>query len=362
MKILFFIESLHLGGKERRLVELIKGLKFFFKDIDCQLVLLRDTVEYSEIHKTGFKIHNVKKKGKLNISLFYKFYKICKKYKPDIIHTWGALITILAIPSSLLLHVPILNNQVTANTVVSFWNMLFFYKVPFLFSKYIVSNSKKAINVYNIPNEKAVCIYNGFDFTRINNLKSSLIVKRELGISTKYLVGMVASFVPLKDYKTFIKSALNLLNIRKDVTFLCVGNGNKHKFIQLIPKYLKKYFLFLDAKQDIENIMNACDIGILSSFNEGMPNVVIEFMALGKPVIATEVGGIPELITDNIDGFLVPIGQVTQFANNINKLFNNNNIRKEVGENAKNKIKKNFEIKKMIDSYMKIYNKALGLY
>lgn len=199
MKILFFIESLRSGGKERRLVELIKGLQNYHY-IERELVLTRKDIHYKDIFDTGIKIHYIVRKYiKKDPRLFFKFFKIANKYKPDIIHVWGNMVAIYAIPAKILLKKPMINNQITdAPDKVN--GGLLSHQVSFPFSNILVANSKAGLKSYNAPLNKSRVIYNGFDFARIENLEDKKITRAKFEIKTNNVVDMVASFSNLKDY------------------------------------------------------------------------------------------------------------------------------------------------------------------
>ncbi len=150
MKILFFIESLHAGGKERRLVELLKGLSRH-EDISMELALTRRDIHYTDIFNLNIKTHYIERKYfKKDPSLFFKFYRIAREFKPDIIHVWGNLAAIYAIPAKVILKVSMINNQITdAPTEVN--NGLLSHKVTFPFSDFLVANSKAGLKSYNAP-------------------------------------------------------------------------------------------------------------------------------------------------------------------------------------------------------------------
>src|ERR1700741_2774093 len=90
MKILFFIDSFPAGGKERRLLELMKGLKKH-PGIEFELVIMTNDVHYKEIFDLGIKVHFVIRKTKKDLSIFGKFYRLCKNFKPDIVHCWDSM-------------------------------------------------------------------------------------------------------------------------------------------------------------------------------------------------------------------------------------------------------------------------------
>ena len=355
MKILFFIESLYSGGKERRLVELIKGLRKY-PDIECELVLTRKEIHYKDIFSTGIKIHYIVRKYlKKDPGLFYLFYKICKKYKPDFIHAWGNMVAIYAIPAKILLKIPLINNQI-ANAPLHVKGGLLSHKLIFPFSDLIIANSKAGLKAYNAPEKKSTVIYNGFNFDRIKNIINPFELKKEFNITTKYVIGMVASFTKLKDYSTYIKAANKVLIKNKDVTFLCIGAGNDKPYQELVVPENKNFVKFLGCKENVESIINICDIGVLSTYTEGISNSIVEFMALGKPIIATNGGGTKELVVNNITGYLIPEKSFANLTDKIITLIENPTKILEMGRAGKKRIMEEFTIDKMIKQFLKIYN------
>jgi len=356
MKILFYIENLRSGGKERRLVELIKGLSKN-PDVDMALVLTKDEIHYKEIFKTGINIYYTIRKGlKKDPRLFYKFYKIAKKYKPDVIHVWGNMVAVYAIPAKMLLKIPMLNNQIT-DAPPKFYNTFLNHKITFPFSDLIIANSQAGLRVYKAPKGKSICIYNGFNFKRLHHLIPQAIVRQNFNIKTKYVVGMVASFSDLKDYNTYILTAIKILEGRKDVTFLCVGSGNSLTYKNLVPDSFTNHILFLGRQEQIESLMNICDIGVLTTVAEGISNALLEFMALGKPVIATDGGGTKELLNNSVNGFLIKPKDVATLTKKVTLLLKDSDLRKDMGQKGKTKVKTKFGIDQMVLAFEKEYKK-----
>ncbi len=358
MKILFYIESLRSGGKERRLVELIKGLKNY-PDIEMELVLTREDIHYTDIFDTGIKIHYTIRKGlKKDPRLFWKFYKIAKKFKPDIIHVWGGMVAVYAIPAKVLLRIPMINNQI-ADAPLKVNTGLFTHKITFPFSAKIIANTSAGLQAYNAPKNKSMVIYNGFDFKRNENIKDAENIRNRFNVKTPFVVGMVASFSILKDYKTYIQAAKTIISKRKDITFLCVGSGDDSEYRKMLSPEELKYILFLGRQSNVESIMNICDVGVLTSniklHGEGISNALMEFSALSKPVIATNNGGTPEIITDGYNGFLVTPFDPIDLSTKIAILLNDKVKRVSMGINAKNIVEQKFGIKRMIEEFYAIY-------
>ena len=363
MKILFFAESLGLGGKERRIVELIKGLSVN-NSIEIDLVLTKKEIRYEEIFQTKTKIHYLVRRGiKKDPRLFFQFYTIAKKFRPDLIHVWGNLVAIYAIPAKVILKIPMINNQIT-NSTIQKGSPILNHKLTFPFSDRIIANTHAGLEAYNAPNQKSQVIYNGFDFKRIGNLEDASLMRNKLQITTKYIVGMVASFTEKKDYTTYISAANRVLENEKEITFLCIGSGDSSNFEKEIPTKNKNRIFFLGGREDVESIMQLCDIGVLTTnherHGEGISNAILEFSALGKPVIASLGGGTPEIIEDKITGFLINPKSPEELAEKILFLINHKKIRLEMGKNAREVVAKKFDISIMIDNFKKVYFEVLA--
>lgn len=352
MKILYFIESLGPGGKERRLVELIYSL-VKSNEIECEIVLTKNEIHYKKILELGVKIHVLERRTKKDPSIFWKFYNIAKSFKPDIIHVWGNMVATYAIPSKILLGIPLINNQITDAPLEQQRSVNFWFN--FFFSDKIIANTAIGLKKYNVNANKSQVIYNGFDFNRINALEDKEKTRRNFDIKPGFVVGMVANFSNSKDYNTYINAALKILQNYNNVTFLCVGSGNNKVYMDMIPYELKSSVLFLGTQQNVESIINICDIGVLTSYGEGISNALLEFMAIGKPVIATNLGGNPELIKEGFNGYLIAKSDHVGLSEIIIKLINDDKTREQIGANNRNTIKEKFSIDKMKNSFVDVY-------
>ena len=354
MKTLFFIESLTEGGKERRLLELLKCLSKL-KEFEFKLVLAKNVIYYKEIFDLDIDIDIIERKYiKKDPSLFYKFFKICKKFKPDIIHVWGNMVAIYAIPAKFILKIPMINNQI-ANAPDKVNKGILSHKLTFPFSDLIISNSMDGILAYNAPLKKSCVIYNGFNFNRLENLVPENKIRRTFNINTKYVIGMVATFSNTKDYTTYIQAVQIVLEKRNDVTFLCIGSGKYGKYKEIILPKNRSQIKFLEGQSKIESIINIFNIGVLCTYTEGISNSIMEYMALEKPVIVTNGGGTKELVVDNLCGFLVPQQRPDIIAEKIEYLLRNQEKAKMMGSKGKQIIENKFSIHKMVNSFIEKY-------
>jgi glycosyltransferase involved in cell wall biosynthesis len=373
MKILLLSDSLIKGGRERRMIELIKGL-LERSDVQMELVLFANVIDYPEIHDLDIPLHILERKPKKDPRVFYRFYQLCKRFQPDVIHTWSSMCAIFAYPAIKLLNIKLANGNIAnAPHNLKIWDKeLFRAKLTFPFSDIIIGNSEAGLKAYYAPKSKSLCIHNGFDFKRISKLKDGDEIRNRLQIKTKHVVAKIAAFTNRKDYTSYIEAALKIVRMRDNVTFLGIGGGpNLDKMKALVPERYIDKIIFTGPQFDVESIVNIITIGVLSTnidiHGEGISNSIMEYMVLGKPVVATEGGGTNEIVVDNLTGFLIPPKSPEVFAEKMLELLDNPEKAKQMGEAGRQRIYDHFNLAKMTEIYYQLYkdlingNKILAL-
>src|ERR1035437_9121313 len=362
MKILFFIGALCLGGAERRLIELLSYLK---KNTDYSLMLVvrRDQIDYPAFNKLNIPcIFLTKRYYKGDRTLHYRFYKICKEYKPDIVHTWGPMPAFVSLLAIILLKIPHVNSQITdAPTNSNKWSVKnIINKTNFLFSTIILANSYAGLKAYNVENRKSKVIYNGVYLDRFSNLPDKKEIRSKYRVFFNLAVTMVAEFSDKKDFDLFIEIAKIINFKRNDISFLAVGNGiNLEKIKKRVFDEQIQNVIFTGKIDDVESLVNLADIGVLFSTNgEGISNAIIEYMALCKPVIANDSGGTKEIVKHGVNGYLISTETTKEIADLINNLLNDKKKRQKMGEAGKKLIHEFFTIERMGKEFEKVYQEV----
>jgi glycosyltransferase involved in cell wall biosynthesis len=154
-----------------------------------------------------------------------------------------------------------------------------------------------------------------------------------------------------------LKAAELIKQKESKVKFLIVGDGPEKSNLEKLSDELKisEDLLFPGYREDILDIINAMDIFVLTSFHEGLPMVLLEAMGLGKPIVATKVGGIPEVITDQISGVLVKPNDPEDLAQKSLYLLQEREVREKMGSEAKRRIEESFTAERMAQRVLKIY-------
>ena len=367
MKILLITDSLGKGGKERQILELLKGLQQYPK-IELDLAIFSREIGFPKIFDMGVPLHILDRKPKKDPRVFWKFYKLCKQLQPDLIHSWGSMPTIYALPAAKKLKIKLINAMIQdAPPNMSIWDsrrLRSWLTMPF--SDQVVGNSMAGLESYRAPTERSFCMYNGFDLNRVKPLFTEEEIREKFQIQTPYIVGMVGAFADRKDYFTFIDAAIAILQNRKDISFLAIGEGKNRSLCESkVPQDLKKYIQFTGLQDEVESLVNTFHIGVLATnkrvHGEGIANVIMEYMAMGKPVIATDAGGTREIVLHGENGYLVEDQDSRQLADYIIELIDQPEKAKEFGEKGRNLLENAFNMEKMVDEHVKLYEKALNI-
>lgn len=369
MRILYFIDSLIAGGRERRFTELLKGVKQY-PGIEFEIVVMSENIYYEDIFALNAKIHYLIRKSQYDLSVFKRFYKIAKQYKPDIIHSWASLTSVIALPTCKLLHIKLANGMVIdtpvkRNITNKYW---LHAKLTFPFSDIIIGNSNAGLKAYGAPVKKSLCINNGMDFNRFKNSKDPEVLINELFGKKDhpgFIAGMVARFESRKDYNTVIEGAISLIKSNKDIYFILVGDGTElPAMMQSVPASIKNRIIFTGGRTDVESIINLFDVGILLTntkvHGEGISNSIIEYMAMSKPVIATTGGGTNEVVKENVNGFLIEPANTVQFIERVQRLINNRHLVLELGNNGYEIANKKFNSKIITEQYISMYRQLIN--
>ncbi len=358
IRVLIINDSLVRGGRERRLIELLKRIDKN-PSIKASVVLLKDLIQYPEIYGLkNIKLSVIRRKIKKDPTVFFRLYKICQSERPDIIHSWGSMPSVYTFLTAKILGIKFINAMIPDAVCPRFGKSWWRKKLTFPFSDVIVSNSIAGIKAYDVPEKKALVINNGFDFNRIQGIEDPVVVREKFGIRTKYVVGMVAAFSIYKDYDTIIDAAVQILKKGLDVTFMLVGDGENLGYYKAkVKDKWGKRILFPGNLENVESVVNIFDIGVLTTYTEGISNSIMEYMALGKPVIATEGGGTNEIILNNETGFIIEHGSVKQLVKKIQYLLASPEIMLKMGRLGRKRVEEKFSIDRMVNrTYDMYYN------
>ena len=218
---------------------------------------------------------------------------------------------------------------------------------------------EQTVNREGFPAGKIEVIYNALEESTIRNKSVPTPSRTDLGLpATGPLVGMVANFnFEIKGHSYFIEAAAKVAVKRSDVHFILVGDGALRSDCERQAQALGlgERIHFLGKRGDVSSILLHLDVSVLCSTSEGLSNVIMESMAAGKPVVATRVGGNPELVQDGLTGYVVPPADSVSLAEAILKLLDDPARAEDMGTAARQIAEERFSVKAMVGAHEKLY-------
>ena len=367
IKLLRIVSNLGIGGVQKRMVSLLPKLdKERYSIIVCSFKPgeLQNCLEQSEIP-----VRIVSRRFKFDPVCIYRLRSIMKKENIDIVHTHCHKPNTTGRLAAKLAGVPvIITNEHNVDSWKSNWQLTLDRWLA-AYSDRIIAVSEAVRNFYvenaNISTDKFEVIYNGvdLDFWQNNIFSQETIAEKraKLGLlqDDKVIVN-IGRLHPQKGHEYLLRAARKIIPRMKNLKFLIVGDGSMKDSLELLSERLgiKKNVVFTGKRDDIKDILCFSDISVLSSIREGFSNVILESMACGKPVIATDVGGNNEIVIDGKNGFIVPSRDEDTLADKILALAGNEELTERMGLAARETVKK-FSLKRMVDKTEQLYEKLM---
>jgi len=353
------------GGMKEHYVMLLKGLRQRGFDVLALCNFSQPVME--ELKNAGVEVYPFVIPGEVqfcrDIRRTMMISSVIKEYKADVVHCHGYKAGVVGRLAGMLAGCPrvytVHNFILPMAMPAKRWVL---GKVECVLSRYTqgiitVSHALKEELVQNcrIPAGKIHVVHNGIPFYNSLNTGDTDFdhnLRRRLNIETDtILVGTVARLIPSKGIDYLLDAIPLVINHIKNVHFVVMGSGpHEQKLVRkALQLGIQDNITFLGYVNDIRNYINALDIFVLPSLSEGLGISVIEAMAAGKPVIATRVGGIPEIVNHDDNGYLVPPSDARELAMAIIYLAANPQIRKDYGQRGCRDVRKRFSVDKMVD-------------
>lgn len=345
-------------GGQRQALELIKGLN----SLGLKNVLFcRASSEISERAKdAGITVIHLPLKGEWDIVSALKLRAYIKREGVNIIHAHAShahticLLAVLGLSSCKL--------------IVS-------RRVDFHVNNYLSRKFKYGASVDKIiavsDAIKRILIEDGIDPGRVETVRSGFItgefkesgtgidLRKKLDIpEDTVVIATVAALVPHKAHNVLLKAAHHVVKKHPEVKFLFAGEGELKSEIEknINNLGLKKYIILLNFVKDVSTVYRAASIFALSSNEEGLCTSLLDAMYFRLPIVATSAGGIPEIIKDEVNGLIVPVGDYMLFAEKLNYLIENPERRKKMGARSSDILQQN-KMEQTIEKTFQIYNK-----
>lgn len=373
MKVLHLISGGDSGGAKTHLFSLLDKLK---NKADVRVACLIDGVFYQELQEQNVDNVLFLQKNRFDLSVVDEIVNMINDEDFDVFHVHGARANFVAefvmkkikIPTVTTVHSDYLLDFDEPVKKILFTNLnkralkkiQYYIAVSDNFKDMLIERGFKPNSIYTV--------YNGMDFSSVpENITSKEDYAKSHGFAydeNKLYVGIAARFDVVKGVDVFIKAAGEILKRYENVEFLIAGDGaEKEKLERLAQETgFSDKIRFLGYESDIYAFWNIIDINCLTSLCESFPYSMLEGAALGKPMVASRVGGIPSLIVDEETGYLFESGNYMEMAEKLSALIENPQLMYDMGINIKERATSLFSNERFAQTHIEIYESIIKDY
>ena len=363
-RILQIVPTLHRAGAEKQLsllsCSLAAGDEF---DVHVCAVSQGGALA-AEIERASVPVTVIGKHWKLDPAAWWRLRKHIAALKPDLVQTWLFTANAYGRAAAISAGVP---RIVASERCVDSWKAPHQFAVDRYLAKRtdaIIVNSLGVEEFYKqqgIPAAKLRLIYNGIGpAAPSETTRADLLAELNLPAGTR-LIGAVGRLWPQKRVKDLIWAADLLKTISDDVHLLVVGDGPQRAALERYRRlcHIDDRVHFLGARHDVPRLMPHFDLLWLASGFEGLPNTIMEAMASGVPVVASDIWGNRELVIHGETGFLVPTGDRAGLARYAHKIMQDPALAARLGAAGKQRIGAEFTIQAMVDKHAALYRELM---
>jgi glycosyltransferase involved in cell wall biosynthesis len=363
-KVLQLVSSFNQGGSERQAVQLARLLKesgryeVRLACLDLSGVLLSEAQglglgEIPEYRLTSFYDRNM-------VTQLRRFAAFLRDEGIDALHTHDFYTNVFGMTAGAIARVPV---RVASRRETTGWRtekQKFVERLAYRLAHKIVANAEAVRDQLvkeGVSTEKIVTLYNGLDLDRVKPVSG---LKRAEALSSFGLpcddglqfVTIVANLRhPVKDHPTFLRAAARVRAARPAARFIIAGEGELTEAMRGLAKELgiERETFFIGGVGSVAELLAASDVCVLSSRAEGFSNSILEYMAAGRPVVVTDVGGAREAAIDEETGFIVPPGDSAAMASRIVELLGRPELAREMGERGRLRVEREFSCRAQLE-------------
>ncbi len=361
-RVLILIKGLGLGGAEKLLSASLPYLNRDEFEYEIAYLLPWKDALVAEIEQQGIQVICLEAKFAADVRPFWKLMKLIKNRKYDIVHTHLPLTGIMG-------RIAAWWNKV--DTIVytehGSWNRLhwltrFVNRMTLGLNDVTIAVSDDVAQSMNLKSDNSVqTIVNGIDCQTLKAIPDeSIAVRTELEIpKDHFVIGKVANLLPVKNHEMLLRAFAKFQQSVPQSTLVLVGQlRGRDQLLLKLARSLKidKNVVMTGPRTDALRLMQSFDVFVMSSLSEGLPISLLEAMALSKPVVCTQVGGIPGVVTEGVEGFLVPTDDDTTMAARLVDLFQNKEKQYQMGQAACLRVNQHFNIVTMVNKVEQEYH------
>ena len=366
----FLLDSLQVGGTETQAVELARRMNPAAYDVTLGC-LRKEGPLLEKLNGSSVRVIEFYPRGGMDsLSGIYQMLRMTaflRKEKFDVVHAHDLWSNLMGVIAGKMAGVPVvissqrdLSHDRWYQTRRSHW----LRRVQRM-STVVLTNAKLIrewlINEKGFRPEQVRVVYNGVDCERLRSTQNER-ARFFPGSETCKLIVLVGNMhSDVKGHTTLIAAAPHVVAKFPEARFVLLGDGRRKSEFQQAASAagVSSEFFFLGRRNDVAEILSVCDIAILPSAAEGMPNAVLEYLATGLPTVASAVGGIVEVIEDGVTGLLTAPGDPEALAGALVRLLGDPDFANRIGRNGSELVKRKFSFERLITEIDNLYDELL---
>lgn len=369
MNILHVSAVMSWGGGEMHIENLCYELNKKDENINTIILCAKNSLFHERLKTSKLNFIATPLAFKMDVRYAFKIIKICKKQQIDIIHIHDPIVlALITIADKFYNLPPFIFSKKTSFPIKQKRLTLFKYNYSKIKKYLCVSDVTKGVLAKSIVDKhKLVTIYHGTNLdTKSSHTPFNIREKFQLDKSKK-IVGIIGNHIDAKDLPTFINIVNQMVNDnnRKDIVFIQVGSFTEltEGLMTIVKDFnLEDNLKFLGYQPNASNFIPQFDVMLITSQSEGIPQAIYESFYHKVPVIATNVGGIPEIIDDGENGFLIPVKNHNLFSEKIEKLLIDRELSDKFIEISYSKLILNFTTQMMANKTLEQYKLIINGY
>ncbi|MCF8034431.1 MAG: glycosyltransferase [Desulfarculaceae bacterium] len=364
-RIAMLLSSFITGGMERQALSLARSVGEH--GFDPLMISLDGSGPLQEdIEEAGLPSLILNKKKSIDLALFVRLARLGKEHSIDLIHAHNWYAGFYAVGSRFISNVPVVTTlHGFAYNVIK--RRQFLRMLAAKLSTYTVCVGQQvgteAIRKYKLNGKKVKVIYNGVDCQGFAASSQGAEVRASLGIGPETTVFLfVGRISPIKDLPCLLEATARLARSRSGFRVIIAGSGESLGELQGQARQLgvSDKVSFLGERKDIPDLLSASDALVMSSLNEGISMAILEAMAAGLPVIATDVGGNSELVKDQHTGLLVGAKDAAGLAGAMQRAVDDPGRLRQMGQAGQSVCLNQFSLQQMVENYCAVYSDAIA--
>lgn len=357
VRVLLLADSLSNGGQERQLSLLAAGLP---PDWEPRVWAMGGGAFEAFLRESGIAVMVRERRFRMDPVPATTLWPVLKSWQPDVVHAWSWMSALAAAPLCRALGIPLVNGMIRRGNADP--DSLHLRRLGMAWSTLIVANTHAGLRAWGIRPAKGRVVHNGFDESRL-----AFVNPRCRRDDDAFTVVMTGRMAPEKDFDLLLEVARRLNHAPEGWHFVLVGEGPDRPRLEHAARDLVDAGIVAFSQPGLEvlDVVRQADVGVLMSnprlHFEGISNSIMEYMALGLPVVCGDGGGNPELVREGATGFLVPPRDPDRLLERLVYLRNHEDESTAMGAAGRARVLTEFSVATMVDRMLDVYAEAIAV-